>query len=99
DLKKNARKEAENIITEAQLRAERIVRDAEERRIQLIGEIQEVRRQKVAFETGLRNLVESHLRLLDFDVLTLPGRSGGPADAQLPFERDVSGKNGSPEEK
>ena len=74
DLKANARKEAEMVLAEAQLRAERVVRDAEERRIALIGEIQEAKRQKISFETSLRVVVESHLRLLDSNVMALPGR-------------------------
>ena len=72
EIKANARKEAEILIADAGLRGERIVRDAEERRIQLITEIQELRRQKVVFETGVRNLVEGHLRLLDLDVVRVP---------------------------
>ena len=71
DLRSNARKEAEVIIADAKVRADQIVREAEDRRLQLINEIQEVKRQKVAFETGLRSLVESHLRLLDLDALPL----------------------------
>lgn len=73
DLKANARKEAEMVLAEAQLRAERVVRDAEERRIALIGEIQEAKRQKISFETSLRVVVESHLRLLDSNVMALRG--------------------------
>lgn len=86
DLKANARKEAEMVLVEAQLRAERVVRDAEERRIALIGEIQEAKRQKVSFETSLRVVVESHLRLLDSNVMALPGRAASSADdtAELP---------------
>ncbi len=72
DLRSNARKEAEVIIADAKVRADQIVHEAEDRRLQLINEIQEVKRQKVAFETGLRSLVESHLRLLDLDALPLP---------------------------
>lgn len=75
DLKANARKEAQLLIAEAELRAERMVRDAEERRIALIGEIQEAKRQKISFETSLRMVVESHLRLLDANVMALPGSS------------------------
>ena len=75
DLKANARKEAEMVLAEAQLRGERVVRDAEERRIALIGEIQEAKRQKISFETSLRVVVESHLRLLDSNVMALPGVS------------------------
>ncbi|OHB33246.1 MAG: cell division protein DivIVA [Desulfuromonadaceae bacterium GWC2_58_13] len=71
DLKNNARREGEIIVTDAQLRAERIVRDAEERRIQLIGDIQEIKRQKISFETSLRSLVVSHMRMLDLEVVTM----------------------------
>jgi cell division initiation protein len=71
DLKANARKEAEIIVAEAELQAEKIIRAAEERRIQLISEVQELKRQKVSFETSLRTVVESHLRLLDLDVVSL----------------------------
>jgi cell division initiation protein len=73
DLKANARKEAEIIVAEAELRGEKIVQAADDRRIQLISEIQELKRQKISFETSLRAVVESHLRLLDLDVVTLQG--------------------------
>ena len=88
DLRSNARKEVEILIADAQLRAERIVRDAEERRIQLIGEIREVKRQKIAFETSLRALVESHMRMLDMDVVQMEGgsRDDRLLEEPLPFE-------------
>jgi cell division initiation protein len=73
DLKANARKEAEIIVVEAELRGEKIVQAADDRRIQLISEIQELKRQKISFETSLRAVVESHLRLLDLDVVALQG--------------------------
>jgi cell division initiation protein len=87
DLKENARREAELMLSEAHLRAERITRAAEERRIQLIAEIQELKRQKVAFEAGLRAVVESHLRLLDLDVVALKGGDDNHLlEEPLPFE-------------
>lgn len=86
EIKANARRDADMAISEARLKAEKIVRDAEERRIQLIGEVQEVKRQKVSFEAGLRALVESHLRLLDMDVLQVHGGEGGRMlEEPLPF--------------
>jgi len=88
DLKANARKEAEILVADAELRAEKIVRDAEERRIQLISEVQELKRQKISFETSLRAVVESHLRLLDLEVVSLQG--GGEEyllEEPLPFAR------------
>lgn len=81
DMKNNARREGEILIADAHLRAERIVRDAEDRRIQLVSEVQEIKRQKIAFEAGLRALVESHMRLLDLDVLSLTGREFGELEA------------------
>lgn len=81
DLRANARKEAEVIIADARVRAEQIVSEAEKRRLQLIGEIQETKRQKVAFETGLRALIESHLRLLGLDTLSVT--AGPPSEGLL----------------
>jgi len=77
DIKTNARNEAEIILTEAELKGERVVRDAEQRRVQLINEIQEIKRQKISFETSLRALVESHMRLLDLEVVELEHDSAG----------------------
>ncbi len=90
EMKSNARKEAEIFITDARIRAEKIVRDADERRIQLIGEIQEIKRQKISFETSLRALVESHMRLLDIDVLQVRGESREDRllEDHLPFDED-----------
>jgi cell division initiation protein len=103
DLKANARKEAEIIVAEAEIRGEKIIRDAEARRIQLISEVQELKRQKISFETCLRAVVESHLRLLDLEVVSLQG--GGEdylLEEPLPFEtehrsRVVSDADADPE--
>lgn len=91
DLMNNARREGEILITDAQLRAERIVRDAEERRIQLINDVQELKRQKISFETSLRSLVVSHMRLLDLDVVTMesPEAKELRYDERLPFEKGL----------
>jgi len=79
ELKANARREADLLLADAQLRAERLMHNAEDRRLQLLEEVQEIRRQKVAFETGLRSLLEQHLRLLEINVLPRDG-SQRPAD-------------------
>lgn len=88
EIKKNAQKEAEIIAANAQLQAERIVRDSEERRIQLINEIQEVKRQKISFETSLRALVMSHIKLLDLEVVEVQGsrNENQLLEESLPFD-------------
>jgi cell division initiation protein len=70
-LKANARHEADLLLADTELRAERLMQDAEERRLQLLKEIQEIKRQKISFETGLRCLLEQHVRLLDLNVLPI----------------------------
>ena len=75
ELRANAHKEAEIALAEAELEAERIIYHAECQRKQLLDEIQEIKRQKISFESSLRGLVESHLRMLDMD--SLPDNEGG----------------------
>ncbi|NJC88224.1 MAG: DivIVA domain-containing protein [Desulfuromonas sp.] len=89
ELKANARREAELVLTDAEMRAERVTRNAEDRRLQLIEEIQEIKRQKIDFETTLRSLLEKHVRMLDLNVLSI---SEDKAEAKLleeplPFDR------------
>lgn len=64
EMKANAQKEATLVISEAELKGERIVADAENRLIQLNNQIHEVRRQKLQFETNLKSLLETHLKML-----------------------------------
>jgi len=90
DIKANAHKEAEIVLTDAQLKGERVVRDAEERRIQLINEIQEIKRQKISFETSLRAMVISHIKLLDLEVVEVGGGNSNAdnhlLEESLPFD-------------
>lgn len=69
ELKANARKEAEIIIAEAELQGEQIVHEARSRHMQLLDDIQELRGQKISFESGIRAMVESHMRLLEMSAL------------------------------
>ncbi len=71
ELKSNARKEAEVLLVDARLQGEQIVRNADERRLQLIREIQDIKRQKISFESGLRALIDGHLKLLDMESFVL----------------------------
>lgn len=64
EMKSNAQKEANLIISEAELKGERVVAAAEQKLVQLNNSIHEIRRQKLQFETALKSLLESHLKLL-----------------------------------
>ena len=67
EMKANARKEAELIVSEAELKGERIIADAERQLGELKSRIEEVRRQKIQFEISLKGLLESYSRQLSSD--------------------------------
>lgn len=67
EMKANAQKEANLIVSEAELKGERIVADAENRLLQLNNQIHEVRRQKLQFEANLKSLLDAHLKMLTLE--------------------------------
>ncbi len=64
EMKSNAQKEANLLISEAELKGERILAAAENRLAQLNASIHETRRQKLQFETALKSLLETHMKML-----------------------------------
>ena len=67
EMKANAQKEAHLIVSEAELKGERIVAEAENRLVQLNNQVYEIKRKKLQFETNLKSLVETHLKMLSFE--------------------------------
>ncbi len=64
EMKSNAQKEANLLISEAELKGERILAAAEQKLAQLNNSIHEIRRQKLQFETALKSLLETHMKML-----------------------------------
>lgn len=64
EMKNNAQKEAELIVSDAQLQAKRLVDDAERKVADLQARIQDVRRQRLQFEAELKALLDTHARML-----------------------------------
>jgi cell division initiation protein len=67
EMKANARKEAELIVSEAEIKGERIVAGAERQLSELKSRIEEVRRQKIQFEMSFKGLLESFSMQLSGD--------------------------------
>jgi cell division initiation protein len=65
DMKQNVAKEAQIILSEAELEAERIIQKAHERVISLQEEINDLKKQRLQAEGELRSLLTTHLKLLD----------------------------------
>ena len=79
DLKRNAQKEAELIISEAKVEAEKIINDAESQAEKIMSksreeiekkrnEINDLRNRKLECELSFKNMLESQLRLLSSEA-------------------------------
>ena len=64
-MKQNARKSAELIVAEAEVKAEKILSRAQNRLSQLHEDIAELKRQRSQIEVQIRSVIEGHAKLLD----------------------------------
>ena len=64
-MKDNARKSAELIIAEAEVKAEKILNKAHNRLAQLHEDISELKRQRTQIEVQISSIIEAHSRLLE----------------------------------
>jgi cell division initiation protein len=63
-MKENARKSAELIIADAEVKAEKILSQAHNRLAQLHEDINELKRQRMQLEVQIGSVIEAHSRLL-----------------------------------
>jgi cell division initiation protein len=66
-LKANSQKEAQLIVSEAELKGEKIVAAAEQRLVELNNQIAGLKREKVQFETGFKALLDTYYKLIALD--------------------------------
>jgi cell division initiation protein len=64
-MKDNARKSAEVIIADAEVKAEKILNRAHNRLSQLHEDIAELKRQRMQIEVQIRSVIEAHTKLLE----------------------------------
>ncbi len=64
-MKDNARKSAELIIAESEVKAEKILNKAHNRLAQLHEDILELKRQRTQIEVQISSIIEAHSRLLE----------------------------------
>ncbi|MBS2023771.1 MAG: DivIVA domain-containing protein [Deltaproteobacteria bacterium] len=65
EMKVTTRKEADIILSDAELQAEKIIANAQARRMQLIVEIDELKRNRTMFMSQLASLIDTHKAMLD----------------------------------
>ena len=64
-MRENARKSAEIIIADAEVRAEKTLNRAHNRLSQLYEDISELKRQRLQIEVQIRSVIEAHSKLLE----------------------------------
>jgi cell division initiation protein len=67
DYKTNAKKEAELIVKEAELRADTLIKQAQEKVIKIHEDIVDLKGIRVHFKEELKRMVEGHLKMIEFD--------------------------------
>ena len=67
DYKNNAQKTADIIKKEAELKAETLLKEAQEKVIKIHEDISDLKGVRIHFKEEVRRLIESHLRMMDFD--------------------------------
>jgi len=67
DYQTNAKKEADLIIKEAELKAEQILKEAQEKVVKIHEDIVDLKGIRRHFKEEIKRLIESHLRMLEFD--------------------------------
>ena len=65
EMKVNARKEADIVLSSAELQGEKIIANAQARRMALVGEIEELKRARGSFLQQLQSLLDMHKSILD----------------------------------
>jgi len=67
DYKTNARKEAELVVKEAELKADSVLKEAQEKVIKIHEDIVDLKGIRRHFKEEVKRLVEGHLKMLEFD--------------------------------
>jgi cell division initiation protein len=67
DHKSTAKKDAELLLKEAELRAEEIVKEAQNRAVKIHEDITDLKGIRRHFKEEVRRLIQSHLSMLEFD--------------------------------
>jgi cell division initiation protein len=67
DYKTNARKEAELVVKEAELKSDAVLREAQEKVIKIHEDIVDLKGIRRHFKEEIKRLVEGHLKMIEFD--------------------------------
>ena len=67
DYKTNARKEAELILKEAELKTDTMIKEAQEKVVKIHEDIVDLKGIRRHFKEEIKRLIDSHMKMLEFD--------------------------------
>lgn len=67
EYKTNSRKEAELLIREAEIKADAVMKEAQEKVVKIHEDIVDLKGIRRHFKEELKRLIESHMRMMEFD--------------------------------
>jgi cell division initiation protein len=79
DTKENARKEADLIIRDAEVRSQQIIGDTQQEKVRLETDIQELKRRKHHFLQDIKKVIQMHLEMVTFEEGGNEGQAGPAA--------------------
>lgn len=77
EYKTNARKEAELLIREAELKSDALLKEAQDKVVKIHEDIVDLKGIRRHFKEELKRLIESHTRMLEFDKEREEEEAGG----------------------
>ncbi len=77
EYKTNARKEAELLIREAEIKADAVMKEAQEKVVKIHEDIVDLKGIRRHFKEELKRLIESHMRMMEFDLEREGEEAGG----------------------
>ncbi len=77
EYRTNAKKEAELLIKEAELKADSIIKEAQEKVVKIHEDIMDLKGIRRHFKEEIKRLIESHVRMLEFDEEREQGEKKG----------------------
>ena len=97
DLKRTAMKEAEVMISEAEIQGERVLEAAHRRAARLADDIREMKHLRIRLAEALRATLESHLRLVDGLAVEDPAIEGPEIEGRIAVLARMGRGKGGPD--
>lgn len=88
DMKNSARKEAEIILKEAELKSDRTIDEAHRKLASINDQITEIKRLRAQFEAQVKSAAESHLKMLEITTEAVDAELGKSENIKYLVSKD-----------